>query len=157
MRLYELTGSYAQLQSRAEDGEDLEAELAQLDDRLEEKGRALVGLIKNLSAEADAIAKEEERLELRRKALENAERRIKDYVRTCMEQSGIQKIKAGTFTIWLQEGPERVEVVDEAAVPEAFFRVKREVSKSEILRAYKQDGECVPGTRIERSVGLRIR
>ena len=74
-----------------------------------------------------------------------------------MEQSGIQKIKAGTFTIWLQEGPERVEVVDEAAVPEAFFRVKREVSKSEILRAYKQDGECVPGTRIERSVGLRIR
>jgi phage host-nuclease inhibitor protein Gam len=42
-------------------------------------------------------------------------------------------------------------------VPAEYLRVKREVNKSAVLQAYKQDGELVPGVRIERATRLVIR
>lgn len=157
MRLYELTAAYAAIQQLADDGEDVSAQLAELDDALEAKGTALVAVMRGLDAEADALRLEELRMATRRRAIEANVERLREYVRTQMQANGITKIKGPAFSIGLSDGPERVVVEDAEAVPTEFQRVRTEVDKSRILAAWKQSGECVPGTRIERSTSLRVR
>lgn len=157
MRLYELTGAYAALQAAAEEGEDVSAQLAELDDALEVKGARLAGLLRGMRLEIEAYKQEEDRLSERRKTLERNVEKIRDYVRTSMLTANIRQIKAGTFSITISEGPARVVVTDISAVPDAYVHVKFEVDKRAVLAAYKQDGELIPGTEVETGTTLRIR
>jgi hypothetical protein len=155
--LYRLTGAYAEVQARAEAGEDVGEALALLQGDIEQKSAALVRLLRDLELDGDKVAEEQRRLAARKKTLDNNAERIREYVRQAMLQTGIHRIKAATFGISLSEGPERVVVEDEALVPESYQRTRREVDKAAILAAFKQDGECVSGTRIERGTRLVIR
>ena len=157
MKLYELTGEYAALQRLAEDGEDVTERLATLEGQLEAKAESISAILAGLDADAEALKAEEDRLAARRKALENNRDRLREYVKANMVGRGIERIKTPVFTWSVGDGPERVAVVDEALIPDEYFRIKREVARSEILKAYKESGECVPGTAIERSKVLRIR
>jgi hypothetical protein len=159
MKLYELTGAYAQLQAAAEDGEDVSAQLEQLGDALEHKGMKLAAVLRGLRVNVEAFRQEELRLAARRKALEANAERIRESIRASMLQAGIRQIKAGTWSITLSDGPERVVVTDLNAVPDEYQRVtvKREVDKPAVLAAYKQDGEIIPGTSVETGTTLRIR
>ena len=74
-----------------------------------------------------------------------------------MDAMSITKIKTDTHTITIGDGPQRCVVDDESLVPAQFTRTKVEVDKRAVLDAFKTDGECVPGTRVERSRALRIR
>jgi phage host-nuclease inhibitor protein Gam len=157
VRLYEIASEYMQLQALAESGEDVGPMLATVDVALAEKAQGVVYVLKNLEAEAEAFRAEETRLAARRQTLERAADQIRDRVRSAMAAGGVTRVKAGTFSISLSEGCERVEVEDAAAVPEAFHRVKREIDKSAILRAYKSDGEVPAGINIVRGTRLVIR
>lgn len=159
MKLYELTGEYAQLLQLAEDGEDVAASLAALDDAVEAKGAGLARVRAGLLAEANALRVEEKRLAERRKAIEANAERVDDYVRGCMLRAGITSIKGGSFSISLREGPGRVEVDDVDALPVEYVRVKTERSadKVAILRAYKELGECVEGARVVPNTVLVVR
>lgn len=157
MKLYELTGAYAALQAAAEEGEDVSAQLAELDDALEVKGARLAGLLRGLRLEAEAYKAEEDRLAERRKTLERNVERIREYVRASMITANLRQIKAGTFSITLSDGPPKVNVTDISLVPDAYIHVKYEVDKRGVLLAYKQDGELIPGTEIESGTTLRIR
>lgn len=156
-RLYEMTGLYRDLQERAEAGEDVSEALAQLSGDIEQKGAAMVRLMRDLDLDVDKLDEEIKRLTARKKAICGNVERLKDYLRVNMEGANIQRIKAATFSICLGDGPERVEVTDEAAVPEEYVRVKREVDKAKVLAAFKSDGECVPGTTVVRGSRLTIR
>lgn len=157
MRLAELTGAYRELMDLADDGEDVSAALANIDDALETKASAIIHVLKELDADVAKFVEEEKRLAARRKALEANAQRLRDYVKRAMSGAGVLKLSAGTCSLSLRDGPERVVVQDEHAVPEVFLRVKVEVDRSKILAAYKADGEVVRGTMIERSVCLHIR
>lgn len=155
-QLYKLTGEWAALQARAEDGEDVSAELAQLSDSLEVKAERIVAVLRNIRSDQDALRAEEKRLADRRRALENNEERLREYIRANMEIAGIQRIKCASFTMSLAER-ERVVVYDEKALPEEFTRTKVEPDRGAIQAAYKQDGEVPPGVRIETYNSLTIK
>ena len=157
MRLYELAGAYAAVQARAEQGEDVLDALAEIEDSIEAKAAALTRLMRDMQLDCDKLAEEIGRLTDRKRALANNCERLKTYLRTNMESCGLTSIKAGTFSVSLSDGPERVEVLDEAAIPPEYFRVKREVDKAAILTTHKANGECVPGVNVVRSKCLRVR
>lgn len=155
--LYVLTGQFAEVQARAEAGEDVAEALEKLSGDIEAKGAALVRVLRDLELDSDKCGEEIKRLSARKKAIDGNVERIREYVRQAMEQTGIHRIKAATFAITLTQAPERVVVQDEALVPLAYLRTRTEIDKSKILAAYKEAGECVPGTCIERGSCLRIR
>lgn len=157
MKLYELAAEYSAIQQAAEEGEDVGVALELLNDDLERKGEGIVAVIRGIEADVSALKAEEKRLSERRKTLESSVSKLETYIRTCMVSGGISKIKAGTFSITVSEGSERVVIDDEAALPDPFVRVTREPNKKAILDAWKSGGECVPGTHIERGTTLRIR
>jgi len=72
MKLYELTGSYAVLQQKIEDGADSEAlaeTLEALEGAIEEKVEGIYKVRQNLQAMIDALDAEEKRLAERKKSL----------------------------------------------------------------------------------------
>jgi chromosome segregation ATPase len=157
--LYEISGAYAEVQTAVEEGHDVGDALARLTDQLEHKAAALVHIAREVELDVAKLDAEIERLTARRKTAQGHLERIKRYLKDGMEQAGITKIKAGTFSLTLSDGPERVDVLDHEKVPPAFIRTRTEetVDKRAVLAAYTLAGECVPGTEVTRSKCLRIR
>jgi hypothetical protein len=153
VRLYELTAVYEHLLLLAENADsdsDVLAELEHIEHAIEEKGAGIAAVLANLDADAQACATEEKRLAARRARFERNAESLRRYVHVQMEGRGIQRIAAGTFSFALKRCPPSVEVIDEARVPEGFKRKKQSeaVDKAAVLAAWREHGECVPGTRI---------
>ena len=146
LRLYELAPAYAYLIDALDDDGDASDGHAHLD-----------ALSDAIDAKAEAMRGEEKRLAARRQARERRAESLRDYLRMSLDAAGVAKIKTSTHTISVGDGPQRVVVEDEGAVPAEFLRTKIEVDKRSILEAMKSLGECVPGTRIERTRVLRIK
>lgn len=161
MRLYDLAPEYARLVADLDSDEcnglDVEGRLAALSEAIEEKAAHLCHVIADLDAEGETLRAEEKRLAARRQARENRAESLRDYLRTGMDTAGITKVKSATHTITVSDGPQKCVVYDEALVPAQFTRTKVEIDKRAILDAFKNDGEVVPGTGVERSRALRIR
>lgn len=155
--LYELAPVYAELLRAAEDGEDVETALAQITEAIERKADSIGCVLAQLEADAETIWAEEKRLAGRRRALESARERLRDYVRAEMDAHGITRIKTARFTLSVRDNPPSIVIVDEAQVPDQYVRITRVPDKTAIKRALEQDGEVVPGTRIERGRSLQIR
>jgi Siphovirus Gp157 len=162
VKLYEMAAEYAAIQEAAERGDDVGEALAKLEDGLETKCVAIVHVLANLDADAEACGKEETRLAVKRKSAEHQVERLRSYIRTCMLAAGITKIKGPTVSITLSPGQDKVDVYDlgalEAAAPELVTTTTtRAADKRGVLARYKGDGECLPGTRIEPTTTLRVR
>ncbi len=66
-------------------------------------------------------------------------------------------VKDDLFTVRVAETPGRVEIVDQAAIPQRYLnRGEVKVLKSAILASLKE-GELVPGCELVKSTSLRIR
>lgn len=157
MKLYELAGAYAELQQRADDGEDVSELLGSLEGELTQKADSIARVLRNLTADADGLDAEIKRLTARKRAVESNAERLREYLRVQLEIADCRRIKTDAFTVSLADSPEKVEVVDESLVPEEYTRTKREISKTLILAAFKQHGELVPGVLITRGTRLAIR
>lgn len=156
-RLYDLGTEYEELERLIDEGEDVSTELALIEGAIEDKAAKIAHVLANLDADIDGFDAELKRLAARKAAAVANKERLRTYVRGCMEKAGVRRIMSRAFSVSLQNGNEHVVIVDEKLIPEAYWRVKKEVSKSGILDAYKTTGECVPGTRIERGTKLIIR
>jgi hypothetical protein len=151
MRLYELTGEWAALQSAIDDGEgeaDVLARVEAAEVAIEAKAAGVLAVLRGLDAEAEACRAEEKRLAERRRAREAAAERLRDYVRGCMEAAGIERVTTPLGSLLLQKSPARVEVLDEAAVPAEFTRIKREVDKKAVLARWRDEGLVPDGCAI---------
>lgn len=158
--LYELTAQYKALVDRIDDVDGYlvdDMALDALGAELEHKGAGIVHVLKTLEDEETAIGREVERLTARKRTLAQNRERLRDYVKRTMLDNQVTKLKAGTFSITVSNGPERVVIDDESKVPDSFMRIKKEPNKTAILEAFASAGECVPGTHVERSVALKIR
>ncbi len=155
--LYQLAAEYSRLLETAEDGEDIGAALDAISDAIEVKVDRIACVLASLEGDETAAREEAKRLLKRATAVEANRERLRDYLRTQMDLHGVAKMRTPRFTISVSDGPERVEIEDESAVPETFVRTKREIDRRAVLEAFKADGECVPGTRISRGRTLRIR
>lgn len=158
MRLYQLTGAYRELQQLADDGEDVSVALDQIEDELAVKAEGIAAVLRGLRADQDALRREEKRLADRRRALERNEERLRAYIRDCMVDAGLERVKCSAFTISLKHS-DKVEIERAEALPPEYIRTKLTVEpdKAAILEAHRKSGECVPGTRIVQTISLIVK
>jgi|FLOH01.1.fsa_nt_gi glutamine synthetase type III len=154
--LYELTEQNKELQILAEQGE-IDAEtladtMEGIQGSFEEKGIAVIQVAANLDSDIEAIDHEIKRLQARKKSVVNKKEWMREYLRSNMEQSGIDNIKCPLFSITLRKATKQLEITDETKIPADYLDIKTVVSpmKREILAALKT-GEYIPGCQLKDS------
>lgn len=158
MKLYEITTELERLCDTDEDFDD--NALALLSKELEKKTDSIGALIRTINSDVEAIKAEEKRLSEKRKALENREKSIKDYVLFQMQEHNLDEFRGGIFKISRQQSPPKL-VIDVPAVdlPPRFVTVipsTVEANKDAIKEALKR-GEEVKGCHLQSGEHLRIR
>ena len=161
--LYKLATDYQRLADEI-DGMDEQTVIDTLEGStelmaIEEKALNISKWMANLNSEADAYENEIKRLTDHKRAADNKVKWLKQYLQTCMETAGLQKIKAGTFSLTLQKNPPKLIVDDEKAIPASYLTIipeHTEVNKAELKDALKNGNE-IPGARLECGTSLRIR
>ena len=73
-----------------------------------------------------------------------------------MTRLGEERLDGVTNTVWIAT-TEAVEIVNEDAIPEEYWKVERKVSKSAIKAALKEDGSSVPGAVLTAPKHVRTR
>lgn len=161
-KLYELTEMYQNIWGLIDDEEvdldALEIALGQVEDTLETKAESMAILVKSIDGDVSALKEEESRLAKRRKALENKQINIKNYLENQLNIMGIDKVKTKLFTVALQNNPPSVNIIDENLIPEQYKKSITTISivKKDILDALKL-GELIEGAEIKQGKSLRIR
>ena len=153
MKLRELTGQYLELSSMATDSDsDLTPELIadtleSIEGEFNEKAVAVTHIISNMDSDIDIIDAEIQRLQSRKKVLQNGNDRIREYLKSNMIASDITKITCPLFSITLAKGRDVVSIDDESAIADEFMTVKTSITpdKREILKALKDNPDSVTG------------
>ena len=169
MTLYDIDAQIAALEDAAEDDMLIDAETGELIsvsqalDALrmerEEKIENVACFVKNLSAEAAAILKEEDELIKRRKAAETKAANLKSWLLAAMtrEDGTTDKLKTGRVAVSVKRNPPST-VVDDALLPSTYTvaKITYQANKELIKRELLSGGE-VPGARLEygRSVVIK--
>lgn len=116
--------------------------------------------IKNEEAVIAGLKEEEERLNAKRKAKENAIKRLKALMQDAMNAAGEKKIQCGTFTTSIQNNAPSV-VMDEQYVenvPAEYLRLREpEVDKKKILEDLKAGKDLTGLAHLQQTASLRIR
>ena len=116
--------------------------------------------IKNCETEIAGLKAEEERLNARRKAKENAVKRLKELMKMAMLAAGEKKIQCGTFTTSVQNTAPSV-VLDEPYIeniPQEYLRIKEpEIDRKKMLEDLKAGKDLEGLAHLEVGQSLRIR
>ena len=161
MTLYDIDAQIAALDGAAEDDMLIDEEtgelisVAQALDALrmerEAKLENVACWVKNLSAEADAIREEENRLLKRRKAAETKAANLKAWLLAAMtrEDGTTDKLKTGRVMVSVKRNPPST-VVDDALLPSTYkvAKITYQANKDLIKRELLSGGE-VPGAHLE--------
>lgn len=111
MNLYEISAQYASFLAAVESGEipdeAIEDTLAGLDGDLEDKIDNIACIVKQLSAEADAIKTERDRLSERQQVKVHKAERLKDYIRQAMALAKKKKIETSRNCVSLGKPTQR--------------------------------------------------
>lgn len=153
--LYELQGSYAQIQQMIEDGaEGLEDILKTVEGAIEEKLEGYAMVIKNLESDVVGMKTEEKRIAERRKGIENQLERMKNAIANTLENSGQDKVKTEKFTFsWRKSSA--VHITNEALIPKEYIKVTTTISREELGKRLKN--ETIPGAELTENRSLSIR
>ena len=169
MTLYDIDAQIAALEDAAEDDMLIDAETGELISvsqaldalRMEREAKLenVACWVKNLSAEADAIREEENRLIKRRKAAETKAANLKAWLLAAMtrEDGTTDKLKTGRVVVSVKRNPPST-VVDDALLPSTYkvAKITYQANKELIKRELLSGGE-VPGAHLEygRSVVIK--
>ena len=169
MTLYDIDAQIAALDGAAEDDMLIDAETGELISvsqaldalRMEREAKLenVACWVKNLSAEADAIREEENRLIKRRKAAETKAANLKAWLLAAMtrEDGTTDKLKTGRVSISVKRNPPST-VVDDELLPSTYkvAKITYQANKELIKRELLAGGE-VPGAHLEyrRSVVIK--
>lgn len=165
MNLYDLTGDILKLQNILESGEVVDTELladvlADTTADYDEKIESYAKVIKNLSANVDALKSETERLNTRRKTLENNIAALKARMFDSMKATGKTKIKGDLFTVSIQANGGKIPVivdVDTSALPDELVKIEEKPDLDAIAAYIEQHPENKLAHFGPRGESLRIR
>ena len=161
MTLYDIDAQIAALDGAAEDDMLIDAETGELISvsqaldalRMEREAKLenVACWVKNLSAEADAIREEENRLVKRRKAAETKAANLKAWLLAAMtrEDGTTDKLKTGRVAISVKRNPPST-MVDDELLPSTYkvAKITYQANKELIKRELLSGGE-VPGAHLE--------
>jgi hypothetical protein len=107
------------------------------------------------TALADAEIK---RLQARRKAMENAQKRLKDYALRVMDEHGFERLDGETATLRVQANPPALSIWNESAIPAEFLTLKQETLVDKVaLKAALRAGREIPGCELTQGRTVRIK
>ena len=150
MKLYELTGAYAELQSMEEDKAVIDT-LEAIEGEIQLKAEKVAMVLSNIDSDISAIDEEIKRLTAKKKAIKNRHESLKDYLRENMERCEIKKIESPLFTINCVAGRDSLSVDDEElAKSSKFIKTTVALDKTAALAELKAGGE-IPGLSITKS------
>jgi len=163
MQLYKLTESYENIRSLMDDETMdltlLTEALQQIETQIEVKCENAVIIMKGLDGEIDTFKAEEKRLSERRRTLENKRDWLKVYLQGEIEKIGLEKVKAGLFTVALQNNPPSLQISDESIIPARFTIIipeQKQIDRNAVKEALKA-GEVIEGAVLTQGKSLRIR
>ena len=162
--IYELTNELSLLWDLMENGElEDEVLIGAFDVTKEDLADKLEGyckFIKNLESDIQGLKAEEERLNARRKTMENTVTRCKEAMKFALNTAGEKKIACGTFTVSVQNNAPSV-VLDEQYlenIPEEYLVPQEPKIDKKKIKADIDAGKNLDGiAHLETGVSLRIR
>lgn len=142
--------------------DEIMEDLAIRRENFQHKAEAYSKFILKLESEADIAAAEIKRIQAIKKTKDNTSTRLRETLRDALMVFGNENPKTGNkayetalFKLSLRKS-QSVEITDENEVPEEFWAIKKEISKSTISQAIK-DGLEVPGATMKENYGLQIK
>ncbi len=153
-KLREITAQHKALALMVENEEmtinDVKDTFEALEGELSIKAESLLCVIGDMDQYVDAAGKEIKRLQERKKAVENKQKALRDYLKFNMKNSGIQKIECPLFTISLVKGREMAVIDDESLLDDVYVTVDTiiKTDNKKILADLKTGS--VSGAHIER-------
>jgi hypothetical protein len=114
--------------------------------------------IRNLEHTAEGIKEIERKQTDRRKNLEQKILRLKEYLKSNLENVGLDKIENDELVIALQKNPHKVSIIDEQLIPKEYFEIQEQVSinKTKIKEDLK-NGIDIPGCEMIQEKRLNIK
>jgi hypothetical protein len=167
MNLYQLTIEEMNFISMMEENggevtDEIMEDLAIRRENFQHKAEAYSKFILKLESEADQAAAEIKRIQAIKKTKDNTATRLRDTLRDALMVFGNENPKTGNkafetalFKLSLRKS-QSVEITNENDVPDEFWAIKKEISKSTISQAIK-DGLEVPGATMKENYGLQIK
>lgn len=138
--------------------------ITNIDSEFADKVENLACFVKKLEYEADLIAKEERRLQSRKKQKQKLAAYLKQQIMIAMESLGKSKVHGVRFNISLRNNPESVVIDDEQGFitwaeehDESLLKYKMpEVDKTKVKAVLKAGGD-LPEVHLERTKSLLIK
>ena len=162
--IYELKSGYIELLMMAEDGEvdeqTLEDTMESLEGEIEDKADGCAMVLKELDMKADALKKEIERLQERKKSIENRADWIKKNLQELMVLADKPKFKTALFTFSIAKNPAavRLDTEDTSIIPERFLKyVEPSIDKTAMKEAIKNGEDLTGIAHLEQTESLRIK
>ena len=128
--------------------------------RFEAKAQSVAAYCLNLAAQGDMLEEHIKAMQAKLKTCRAREGRLKDYLAANMKACGIRSIQAddGSFAAKFAKTPPRVDIWDEAQIPQDYLRVKTTTEPDKTaIKAAIQAGREVPGAKLEQSESLRLK
>jgi hypothetical protein len=154
MKLYEINDAYYKWLEKVQENEgeltqEMLIEYESIDGEFEKKAEAYAVLIKTLNAEADMLKTEQQRLYERQKQKENLAERLKERLAESMQFFEKDKLETAKCKISFRSS-KAVEIIDEALIPDEYFKVERKVIKTDIKTAIAEGKEVAGAVLVER-------
>lgn len=159
LSLYQLTTDFDNYMN-AETDQEIATALAEITSgQIEKKAESICKFLVSLDGDIDKFKAEEKRISDARKAMENKYDRIKEYMKSAMENAGIANVAAGTFKVSIAKNPPALKEVNRDDCPASFRTIIVETwepDKARIKEALKA-GEAVEGYELTTGKSLRIK
>ena len=156
MQLYELTEIYLNLKDMDIEEGDLNSALENIDDEIETKADNIAKVLRDFDGDIEALKSEEERLAKKRKAIENRQKHLKEYLQNAMLVLDKRKFKTDLFSFNIQKNAPSLKILDESKIPEDYYKIEKKLNKNDLKEALK-NGLFEDAAELVSSESLRIR
>ena len=156
MQLYELTEMYLNLKDMDIEEGDLNSALENIDDEIETKADNIAKVLRDFDGDIEALKSEEERLAKKRKAIENRQKHLKEYLQNAMLVLDKRKFKTDLFSFNIQKNVPSLKILDESKIPEDYYKIEKKLNKNDLKEAVK-NGLFEDAAELVQTESLRIR
>lgn len=156
MQLYELTEIYLNLKDMDIEEGDLNSALENIDDEIETKADNIAKVLRDFDGDIEALKFEEERLAKKRKAIENRQKQLKEYLQNAMLVLDKREFKTDLFSFNIQKNAPSLKILDESKIPDDYYKIEKKLNKNDLKEAVK-NGLFEDAAELVQTESLRIR
>lgn len=129
----------------------------ELEEKLDGKQKSTIEFYKYVESQNKIIEEEITRLKKIKQSNDNALDRLTKLLDFGLRKRGLDKVDFGTCSAKFAKNPHRVEIIDEASIPEDYKEYKEvlKIDKSR-LRMEMREGKEIPGAVLVQDQKLRI-